>query len=114
MKKEMNKNISWMHKEEAEKVLPIFPNLRLFGHTKDKQLLTPLSKSSITIETYVETNGYYVLLKKSFVSPDYINYVDLQRFVDTLQVEVNKMKLNFKMPPNIEGLDKTSVYKIIE
>ncbi|HKL41538.1 MAG TPA: hypothetical protein VJ962_03065 [Clostridia bacterium] len=94
----------YITRDRAEQVLPLYPNL----------FLSKIG-NNLEIKTYVHVGEYYVLLKESVSWKNYINYVDLMKFTDSIQVTVNKMKKNFKIKEFLKtkDLDRMSIYKII-
>lgn len=95
----------YISRDKAKEVLPVFPNLFLskIGDT-------------LEIKTYVYVGEHYVLLNKNVEWKNYIDYVDFMKFTDSIQIEVNKLKKNFRLSEFLKrkDLDRSSIYKIIK
>ena len=94
---------------EANRKLYIFP--KIFFETKIEE---DTGNSKINIKTYVEKQGYLVLLRKQFSyrTELKLDYRQLMNFIDSLQPDINRFLIHAKVPFKSDNV--LGIYKIIE
>ena len=63
--------------------------------------------------TFVNVDGYLLSFKKKIPYNESIDYVDFSKFLDSIMVDINKLKINFNSK-DIQNWKSYGIYKIIE
>jgi hypothetical protein len=103
--------IKEISRENAEAQFHIFPDIKLYSSME-----TNCEHPFVEIETYIEVKGYLTHLRKIYDLKRKLNYVELMQFVDSLQINVNRVKKHFD-PNNLDDITDSNVlaiHKIIE
>jgi hypothetical protein len=71
------------------------------------------AEDGFIVSTFVNVNGYLLSFKKKVPFLESIDYVDFSKFIDSIMVDINRLRINFNST-DVKNWKHFGIYKLIE